>query len=132
MIEWAEELPEGDERQSVLKSVAYEAARTEPAEALWLAVEQPVQPEWSDLIRYAAMQLAGKDPEGASNMANEISDESLRNQLLSSITTVWSDTNPQAAATMALLSIQSGKLQDDAVIGIVQRWVQKDPEKTAV
>jgi len=130
-IQWVSQLPEDEERQNALKSVAYEAARTEPEESLRLAMEQPVQPDWNELIRFASMQWAAKDPEGASEWAEQITDIPLRDQILGNITTVWGDTDPRAAATKALLSISLGREQDDAVVGIIQRWVQKEPEMAA-
>ena len=39
--------------------------------------------------------------------------------------------DPAAAATLAIKSVAPGKPQDDAVVGIVQRWVQQQPNDAA-
>lgn len=127
-IQWATRQPEGDERNEVLRGGAYEAARSEPLLALDIAVELPTSPENNALIQHAAMQWASESPEEAARWAGEMPDEALRERLLSQIATVWSDKDPVAAAALTVSGIAPGRAQDDAVIGIVQRWVQIDPE----
>lgn len=128
---WVRAWPVEEEREQGLLGVAYETARVNPREAIRLAMDQAVSPEWDDLIRYTAMQWAASDPEGAATLAVEIGDESLRERMLSSVATVLGETAPTAAARLALESMLPGRLQDDALIGIVQRWVQKEPETVA-
>jgi hypothetical protein len=132
-IQWVRQWPEEEERQSVLKSVAYEAARTEPEKALDLAAVdiEPTLPGRDELVRYAAMQWASKDPESALTWGLQISDGALREQVMACIATALAETDPVAASTLALAAVSTGRLQDDAVMGIVQRWVQKEPEMTA-
>ena len=60
--------------------------------------------------------------------AGQIADATLRERVTSVIATVWSSNDPVAAAQFAVLLLAPGKPQNDAVIGIVQRWVQKDPK----
>ena len=117
-------LVEGNE---VLRQVAYEAARAEPLVAIGIASELPTSPDTSALIQHAVLQWASISPTEAALWANEIADEALRERLLSHVATVWSERDPLAAASWALADIAPGRAQDDAVIGIVQRWVQIDP-----
>jgi hypothetical protein len=127
-VEWARQLPDHAERQGALLQAAYEAARAAPKEALTLAKEIPAGPARNDLITHAAMQWAAVEPEQAAGWAREIPDQSLRERVLSVIATAWGDRDPVAAAGLALASLSPGRLQDEAVIGIVQRWVQNGPE----
>jgi hypothetical protein len=130
-IQWAKRLPEGDEKNEVLRGVAYEAARTESLVAMKIAVELPASHENNALIQHATLQWTSESPEEAARWAGEIPEEALRDRVLSQVATVWGDSDPVAAATLAISKIAPGRAQEDAVIGIVQRWVQRDPEAVA-
>src|SRR5688572_20257210 len=130
-IEWARQFTDGGERGSTLITVAYEAARTEPVEALQLAAEMPPNQARDDLVAHTVNQWATKDPKAALEWANESVDEGLRERLLADIVTTWAENNPMEAATVAVRTVNPGKQQDDAVVGVVQRWVQTDPEQAA-
>lgn len=125
-IQWATHLPEGDERNEVLRGAAYEAARSEPLKALSIAVGLPTSLDNDALIQHSALQWASHSPEEAARWATGISDPVLRDRVISVVATAWGDSNPVAAATLALSEISSGRAQDDAVVGIVQRWLQID------
>ena len=125
---WARQLPAIAERQSALLQTAYEAARTAPQEALTLAAELNAGPARNDLVTHAAMQWAATEPEKAAKWAGQIQDRPLRERVLSTIAAAWGDTDPAAAARLAVDSLHPGRLQDEAVIGIVARWVQTGPE----
>jgi hypothetical protein len=129
-IQWALQLPDGTERQSVMMSVAYEAVRAEPTEALTLAFELPANQTRDDLIAHAAAEWAATEPEAAVEYANQIPDAALRETVLASIATAWSDSDPIAAASLAGSAIAGGRQQDDAVVGIVLRWMQQDAAAT--
>lgn len=81
----------------------------------------------SKLITYATAQWAAVAPADAAKWAEQIADESLRNQSLISVATSWAVTDPGAAASLALKDIPVGREQQDAVVGIVERWTQIDP-----
>jgi len=130
-IRWTWQLPAGEERDGALASVAYEAARTEPATALALAAELPATPERDTLVQHAALQWAAGSPVEAALWARQLPDETLRERVLSNIATAWGEADPVVASQFAVLGLAPGRTQDDAVIGIVQRWVQKNPEAAA-
>ena len=127
---WVNQLPE-DDRPGGLLSVAYEAARTEPTAALNLAAGLPAGQSQEDLVVHAARQWASQDPKGAADWAGQITEEGLRDRVLGAVATEWGERDPAAAATLAIKSMAPGKPQDDAVVGIVQRWVQKEPAEAA-
>ena len=130
-IDWALKLQDENERQSGALSIAREALRTEPITALELAGQLPDSPERNEVVSQAASQWAATEPENAVEWATQINDESLRNIALSNIATVWAAADPIAAAALAVDSISPGRAQNDAVVSIVQRWVQKDAQATA-
>ncbi len=128
---WARELPEGEDRQNAMRHIAYEAARTEPLTALGLATDLPANEARDELVRHAARQWAAREPANAAAWAQGMADTTTREQMLADIAAAWGETDPVAAATLALESLSPGKPQEDAVVGIVQRWVQKEPENAA-
>lgn len=125
-ISWVHQL-EGEEREAGLSRVAYELARTEPIEALRLAIEMAPSSERDDLLAHTASQWAGKEPQVAADWVSDVQDPSLRAKLLGSVLVTWSDQNPSEAAEFALKA-RDGDLTDAAVVGIVQRWAQQDPQ----
>jgi hypothetical protein len=125
---WARQLPDDAERAAALFAVADEAVRTEPVEALRLVVELPADPRREELIRHAATEWAAQDPTGAVAWAEQIPDAALRVKVLAGEAVSWAEQNPEAAATLAVEKLPPGRLQEDAVISIVQRWAQQQPE----
>ncbi len=131
-LEWVRQWPDPQERGSGLLSIAYEEVRTQPLEALKLAVELPASSARDDLVKFAATQWGATDPEAAAAWAEQIGDAGLGQRTLAMIATVWGETDPAAAARLALDALPPGREQDDAVVGIVQRWVQQEPETAVV
>ncbi|MBC8095773.1 MAG: hypothetical protein H7Y43_08165, partial [Akkermansiaceae bacterium] len=130
-IDWAKQLPAIDDQQNALLSTAYEAARTTPRQALALAVELLECPARDEAITHAATQWATVQPTEAAAWAIQITDESLREQVLAAIAIAWGDRDPVQAANLAVQSLSPGRLQDDAIISVVQHWVQTQPEAAA-
>ncbi len=125
-IAWARALPE-EERGFALGKVAYEAVAIDPRKALELAGELPGGETRTELVTHIAGEWVEKNPGEIADWAKQISDDGLREQVLSRVAAAWGDSNPTAAAELALKSLPAGKPQDDAVMGIVQRWAQRQP-----
>lgn len=77
------------------------------------------------------MQWASRDGEQAAAWARQIADANLRGKLLRDVAVGWAERNPVAAGTLAVSDIASGRQQDDAIVSIVQRWAQQQPEAAA-
>lgn len=132
--EWARQLPDDLERQDGLSAVAYEAAQTEPLEALRLALELPESQVRIDLIAHTVRQWATRDSQAAvAEWAGQLPEpeSDLRARVLADVAIAWAESDPVGAATLAIHSVPAGKPQADALVGIVQRWVQNEPEKAA-
>jgi hypothetical protein len=123
---WARQLPEAD-RAGVMTKVAYEAVGQDLTQALELARELPADDNRNELITHIAGEWSVKNPEKIAEWAGKLEDETLRQQVISRVAAAWGDTNPSAAAELAIKSLPAGKPQDDAVVGIVQRWGQTKP-----
>lgn len=128
--EWAKAAVDRDGGQA-LRQLAYEAARTEPATALELAVNLPADQKRDDLIHHTCLQWAGQDPSAAAAWAGQIEDAALRESALAAIATAWAERDPYEAGRLAVEAIPPGRQRDDAVTAIVQRWVQQEPERAA-
>ena len=125
---WIAQWPDGQDRDEVVTNIAYEAARQNPTQALNLAMNLLPDEPLAKLVVYATSQWATKAPEDAAKWTEQIDDKPLRNQALVSVATAWAATDPNAAVHLALADIPPGRQQDDAVVGIVERWTQIDPQ----
>lgn len=131
---WIEQLEPGANRDRALLPLAYELAQREPIAALKLASSLSASSPSSvqdELVTYAASHWAGQNPQAALAWASQAGDEALRGQLMSTILTTWSAADPAAAAASAVQILPPGKPQDDAVVGILQRWTQGAPAEAA-
>jgi hypothetical protein len=125
---WAKGISDPFSRERAVISVGYEAARTFPREALTLAAELMPGDGRDALLAHAAAQWAIESPEDVVNWAGRISEVNIRDRILASAAEAWSDQDPVAAANMVVERLTPGRFQEDAVMGIVQRWMQKEPE----
>ena len=130
-IAWMRQLPEGHERWNALLTVASEAARTRPIDAIEIACELPESQERTDLLRHASAQWASSAPGDALKWTSEIQDDALRETLLASTITAIANSDPVGAATFAVKSMSPGRLKNDTLVSVVQRWAQRDPEGAA-
>jgi hypothetical protein len=55
----------------------------------------------------------------------------LRERVLADMAATWADSDPAKAAELAVRELSPGTRQSEAVLGIVQRWVQNQPEQAA-
>ncbi len=131
-LDWARTLPIGDaDAQMAVRQVAFEVARTQPLDALQLTLDLAETTPCDGLIRHVTLQWAAIDPAAAAVWADQTVEPALRASLLSAVATVWADRNPVIAAELAVLALEPGREQDNAVVGVVQRWTQCDPEAAA-
>lgn len=130
--QWARRLADPEERGNSLLAIAGEMTRDNPAAALALAVDLPPGLARDEFLLHAAGEWAGLDAKSAIEWGQQIQNEDLRAQMLAAIATGFAEKDPAAAATLAAQSMPAGRAQDDAVVGIVQRWVQQEPEQAAV
>ncbi len=121
-ISWGQSLTDEAERNRALVAVANEAVRADPMLALQLAVDLPADAQRDDLVRRAAMEWASKDALSAVAWAEKIPGESLRTTVLANEATAWADQDPEAAAILAVDELPAGRLQEDTVVSIVERW----------
>jgi len=130
-ISWGQSLTDEGERNRALTVVANEAVRTDPMATLQLAVGLPADSQRDDLIRRAAMEWASGNASNAVAWTEQIPDETLRAKVLAGDAVAWAEQDPQSAAILAVKELPAGRLQEDTVVSIVQRWAQQQPEAAA-
>ena len=130
-ISWGQSLGNEGERNRALTDVANEAVRADPMTALQLAVGLPADVQRDDLIRRAAMEWASGDATNAVAWAEQIPDATLRVTVLAGEAVAWAKQDPESAATLAVMELPAGRLQEDTVVSIVQRWTELQPEAAA-
>ena len=130
-INWGQSLTDLDERNRVLTAVANEAVRADAATALQLAVTLPADSQRDDLVRRAATEWASGDAPTAVSWAEQIPDPTLRASVLAGESVAWAKQDPESAADLAVQELPAGRLQEDTVISIIQRWAQQAPEAAA-
>ncbi len=128
---WARQLPDAEERSAVMLALAYEMNRENPNAALALAAELPESQNRDEFIVQSAGSWGALASKESIEWAGQIPDESLRHRVLGAIAAAVAESDPSAAAKLAVESLPAGREQDDAIVGIVQRWVQTSPEQAA-
>lgn len=128
---WAGKLPDNGEREGALTSVAGSVVYTAPQNSLTLATTLPSGPARDDIIARASGIWAYQAPEQAVAWAKQIPDEALRQSAIKHIAFTWGEKNPVAAGDLAVTALPPGPEQEQAVIGVVQRWWLVDPTAAA-
>lgn len=128
--DWVRNWPES-QKEAGITAVAYEIARTSPTNALWLASELSAGDARDELIRHAVGEWASADANLPIAWAAKMENSPLRTEVLATATLALSESDPEAAARLAIQALPEGRKKDITVVGIVQRWTQKEPEKAA-
>jgi hypothetical protein len=129
---WAKQLPDSSEQQIALESIADEAVCENPLEALRLAVTLAPSSKIDGIVGRSIAVWTRSAPDEAISWAKQIPDEGWRERAIMSAATTWAESNPVAAANLAITCMRPGALQDRTVIAITQCWVLIDaPGATA-
>ncbi|HEY0548666.1 MAG TPA: hypothetical protein VGF13_03635, partial [Verrucomicrobiae bacterium] len=115
----------------IMLTLAYELNRDNPNAALALAAELPESQNRDEFIVQSAGSWGALAFKESVEWAGQLPEESLRHRVLGAIAAAMAESDPFAAAKLAVESLPAGREQDDAIVGIVQRWVQNSPEQAA-
>lgn len=129
-VDWMKTLP-GDARNEACRTIAYEAVRGDPRQAMELAENLPAGKMRENLLIHAASELAAEDIDAVLDWALDIEDETLFASVISNAARIWGSKNPEAAAELAIKFLGSGRKHDSAIIGIARKWVQSEPNRAA-
>lgn len=122
---WVRGLPSGAEQETALLALGGEAAPREPRLAIEL-VRTMKFPEATEILVKAAGAWTATEPEAAAEWARSLEDPARREAVLAGIATAWADRDPYAAAKLVLDSIGEGSIEENSIVGIVQRLAFQD------
>ena len=105
--------------------------RSDFREAIRLAETLQSSPQRDEVLERAVREWALTDAAGAIAHAKSFIDESLRERLLAAAFVEWSETDPVAAASSAATELREGRIQDNAIVSISQRWAQIAPAEAS-
>ena len=127
----ASALTDSPQRTQLLLEIAAEQVREDSRDALRLAETLTPSPARDDVLERAIREWAITDPVGAVAHAKSTSDAPLRERLLAAALVEWSNVNPFDAAGVAATELREGRIQDNAIVSISQRWAQSAPAEAA-
>ena len=130
-LTWARQIPDGDLRETVLTALGYEAARENPVQALEIGLALKPGNDRQELLIHSASQWAALDPEAARRwvLSRERTEDGGR--LVAGIAVASAELAPEFSLRLAANELPAGELQNTAVISIIQRWAQRNPEAAA-
>ncbi|MEO7098788.1 MAG: hypothetical protein ABI162_05465 [Luteolibacter sp.] len=108
-------------------AIAGESIRIDPNQALQLVVGLPQSPELDSLLARASAEWANHAPDEGVAWTQQIEDKDLRMTITAGVATSMGETDPATAAELALKALPPGRMLDDTVVAIIQRWAQTDP-----
>ena len=125
-LHWATALTNGTERNGILTDVCLQVAETNPEEAV-LTHSQYVRDNGQDAgLEALTQRWAEKDCPAALNWALSREEGEQRDELISRVAYVQSQTDPVAAAALPVEKIPAGRAQTEAVMAIVYQWGLRD------
>jgi hypothetical protein len=125
-LHWATMLTNATERSGILTDVCLQVAETNPETAV-LTHSQYVSDQGQDAgLEALTQRWAERDLPAALNWALSRDEGVPRDELISRVAFVQSQTDPVAAATLAVEKIPPGKAQTEGVMAIVHQWGLRD------
>ena len=123
-VAWVNSLAESAGKTSVVLSLGYEAARTNPLQAIELASAIPATPAADDLLAHSVSQWATQDSQSALDWVQRVTDPQLRQRLLGNVAVALARRDAPHAAALVAGSLVAGDEQSRAAVAVVQRWAE--------
>jgi hypothetical protein len=124
--QWAEQLPDSDERNSALTDVCFQIAETDPRSAVQLADQYGISNLNGTMFANLVQRWAEQDFEAALVWAEKRPNGELRNQMLVRAAMVLAEDSPSDAAQMIANELPSGGTQNEAALTVLHQWAKSD------
>jgi hypothetical protein len=130
--QWAQNL-EATGRDTVMRTLATEAASQNPLGALDLALQIQETTARANAVAFAVAQWAADDPSAALDWTLHVADEKMRQRLDRWVTPVIAESDPVAAVDYIMNRSRQApdNTQVQTAVEVVQRWTQQAPEAAA-
>jgi hypothetical protein len=79
-----------------------------------------------DLVDQAVTTWAASDAKAALTWGQQLQDPALREKVVAGAAVAWADQDPYGAAKLVLDSVSDGGIEENALVGIVQRIAVRD------
>ena len=103
-------------------------AERDPLAAMEMALANQLQKVDSGLLTSLIGQWAIHDFDGAHVWIKTQEAGDWRNDMLARLAFIRAQTDPLAAARLAVVEISSGRARDEAMISVLHQWALRDPE----
>ncbi|HTZ21910.1 MAG TPA: hypothetical protein VMC06_13585 [Opitutaceae bacterium] len=131
MQAYCDGLPDGDWKQSVLKSASLELAGSDPAGAINLARHLNAEAVRTDVLQTVTYDWITHEPRAALDWITRVNDPALREGLYAVGAKAIAATDPDLAAGWLVTAVKSEKILNDTALSIIESWTAQDPAKAA-
>jgi hypothetical protein len=118
----------GTDRSLLLARRCLALAERDPLAAMEMALANHLQDVDSGLLTSLITQWAIHDFDGAHAWIKTQETGDWRNDLLARLAYLRAQTDPLAAARLAVADISPGPARDEAMISVLHQWAKRDPE----
>lgn len=125
-VEWVRALPNGDLRREALNTLLNVIAEKDPSAAIAMATADPNLingNSWTQILT----ELTARSPRLAADAAFKVPKPS-RSNAVSTVASVWAETDPQAAFAWAM-QLPPDQFRSRAVQSVLSKIAQTEPEK---
>jgi hypothetical protein len=130
-LAWADSLPEGGAKNSVLQSILFVWVQIDPVAACTRIQELPPADTTKEtLLANVASGWGALDPQAALKWASSLPDGLERYSGIKNILSSWADQDPVAAAEYAR-QLSPKVMCQEAVMSVLTQWVTQDPSQAA-
>jgi len=128
-LAWAEQLPEGSDKQEALVTIRFQLASQDPEAAAEQVAHLAESDSTSALIAAIAGHWAVSNPSKAIEWASTLG-ESDKTLAMGNVMGVWARRDPVAAANY-VSQLPGGEIQNEAARSVISSWAKQDPQATA-
>jgi len=125
-LEWAQSLPDANEREVVLIEILSRISQSDPAEAVRLRQQFAQDPADDGELPNFAQRWAESDLSAVLGWTDSLPPGPQRDQLTARAAFIQSQSDPAEAAQVVLDRIPRGDAQTEALISVVHQWAQRD------
>jgi hypothetical protein len=130
-IDWAKQLPAGEERDRFIAGISTTWMQTSPEQAAQL-VSSGMEPGYyqSETIVSVVSEWARSAPGDVAVWARDFPDGPLRDRVMDGLMTQWMTQDPQKAAQW-VKALERGRVSDSAVQAFIRNLIPSDPATAA-